>query len=232
MRSALEFAVNTWTTTSKLVPDMARLFASAPAPVYTSDIVGLVTFAGGSVAVADATDCEKFHRLTGCGLVGFGGVETLLREVVKEVGISIDSMAAKATARILVGQTTQVYTTYMKTSHVWMDGILHVLVTGTPLAQVATLIHSGYDAIGDSFSRRPRSEEWFNDFEWDDFCGKEFATSSLIATVLPNEARAASRRHVAEKRLAQAVDVWADRVKEIVWRPGGRLASKLAARYS
>jgi hypothetical protein len=232
MRLALEFAVNTWTKTSRLVPDMARLFASAPAPVYTSDTVGLVTFAGGSVTVADATECEKFHRLTGCCLVDLGGVEILLREVVKELGISIDSIAAKATARILVGQKTQVRAAYMKTSRVWMDGILHVLVTGTPLAQVATLIHSEYEAIGELFSRRPRTEEWFNNFEWEDDYDKEFASSPLAATMLPGEARAVSQRHAAGKRLAQAVDVWADRVKEIVWRPDGRLASNLAARYS
>jgi hypothetical protein len=53
---------------------------------------------------------EKFHRLTKSGLVGWG-VETLLREVVMRL-ISIDSTAAKATARIPVGQTTQVYTTH------------------------------------------------------------------------------------------------------------------------
>jgi hypothetical protein len=229
LRSALAYAVGMWSTGASTVPDMAKIFDGAPAPVRAFDVPGLVTFAGGSVVVADVTHCEKFHRLMGYG-TSEEEDQVLLRDVVTEIGILSDPVTSASSSRVLVAQTTQINTAIVGSLIRWMDGVLYVLVAGTPLAQVAARAHTMYEEIGKSFAQNPRDEHFYDYYET--FQGMDFLTDAVDAEALAEEARATSRRRAAGDTITRVVAARMDALKARLWHPTGRLAAKLAARHS
>jgi hypothetical protein len=223
--------ISTWSPAPSS-PDMSRLFIDAPAPVHASIIKGVVAFAGGNVVVVDATSNEPVHTLV------YGGVmddtverdSMLLRQAVSESGILTDPGMSQACARIFISQST------LKTRppHNWiirqMDGVLHILLVGVPLLHVTALSHTINEAIHRHFvgmdGRQP-DDRFLDDAEVENFEFLLYATR-INQEHLAEEACAVARRQKAGETIARMLGPL---IQAHVWRPGGRLAARLSARF-
>jgi hypothetical protein len=236
IRATVAYLVSTWSPMASS-PDMSRLFADAPAPVYASDSnKGLAAFAGGSVAVVDATNNEPMHRLLHDGVFDDddGGYDTnafmLLGRMVSDSGILVDPVTSQACARIFVSQSTFKRPAPDNWKVCQMDGVLHILIAGVPLFHVAVLAHTINEAIRGYFvdTEDRQMDAFLSPIESEKFDFLLFA-NTINQEHLVEEARAAARRRAAGETIAR---IMGPSVQAHIWRPGGNLASRLAVRNS
>jgi hypothetical protein len=67
--------------------------------------------------------------------------------------------------------------------------------------------------IGDRSAADHASEEWFNDFEWDDFCGKWSSQRVLYRDKVPLTRHAPPVDDMWLRSASRRLSTWADRVK-------------------
>lgn len=215
--AAFTYSVSTWDVPA--MPDMAKLFARAPAPVHVPTIPGVVTFAGGNVVVADVTTIPAVQLVSqwvGCDI-------NVVKEIVVAAGILSDPIAARASIRILVSQPASVNTIIGRRDVCieWDDDILHVFVRGSSLTQLASRCHTLYEKLrGFLTAERNGVDQEYGIFE-DAFYGVTTMDEHL------EEMRAGRRRHVAGHTIAR---ILRQRVLARVWRPEGRLTAALMAK--
>lgn len=228
-QATMAYLISTWSPLASS-PDMSRLFADAPAPVYASKTnKGLVAFAGGNVAVIDATNNESMHRLLYDGVFedddGDGydaNAVELLGRLVSDSGIHTDPTTSQAGARIFVSQSTFKKSPPENWMICHMDGVLHILLAGVPLFHVAVLSHTINEAIRKHHVDTEDHHCWCEKFDF-----LLFATT-ITQEHFAEEARAVARRRVAGETIAR---IMGPRVQARVWRPGGKLATRLATQH-
>lgn len=241
MRSSLRIHVDSLDTPGappQMPPDLMRLFARAPGPVRISEADGVLTFAGGTVAVA-LLDARTARALMSTSYDHDNEDDLQFVQRTYQSVFGIDGPSKQ----IFIAQTAHVCP--LRESKVREFGALdddddddggdfidyRYLIVDTPAATLATFAHLFYDSAT-YFNRIHNNAYTLPDK--DSLVGLE--CESVVANTPCNRFAARNEwmrkeRHDAQVKIARIVREYVPRMLARVYRPDGSLCREAGARW-